>query len=230
MGDLVGKKILITSGPTRGPLDAIRYITNKSTGRLGVVMATQALSRGASVTFVYGKGSLTPDPGVVGAESFSRLRLLQVETVDELMEAIKEQLRRERYDAVLHSMAVLDYVPETYADEKTRSGKEEWWIRLVRTPKVVKVIKDLQPETILVGFKLEVDKTRHELIDAAHRSLTNNEADLVLANDLREIEQGRHVGYMVNQAGDVEDMAEGKQEIARMLLNAVADRTRSHSG
>lgn len=230
MGDLVGKKILITSGPTRGPLDAIRYITNKSTGRLGVVMATQALSRGASVTFVYGKGSLTPDPEVVGAESFSRLRLLQVETVDELMEAIKEQLRRERYDAVLHSMAVLDYVPETYADEKTRSGKEEWWIRLVRTPKVVKVIKELQPETILVGFKLEVDKTRPELIEAAHRSLTNNKADLVLVNDLREIEQGHHVGYMVNQAGDVEDTAEGKQEIARMLLDAVAERTKSHSG
>lgn len=221
---------MITSGPTRGPLDAIRYITNKSTGRLGVIMAIEALSRGAWVTFVYGKGSLIPDPEGVGADSFSRLKLLQVETVPDLLEAMKEELREEQYDAVLHSMAVLDYVPERYADEKTPSGKNEWWIRLVRTPKVVKIVKDSQPETVLVSFKLEVDKTKQELIQAAHRSLTENRADLVLVNDLRQIEQGHHVGYIVNPAGDVEGVAEGKEEIARMLLDAVAERTKSHSG
>lgn len=227
MEDLIGKRILITSGPTRGPIDAVRYITNKSTGRLGVIIARQALLRGASVTFIYGKGSLTPDAEELGPEAFSRLRLVQIETVEELLEVMKGELEADQYDAVLHSMAVLDYVPDRYAEEKTRSGEEEWWVRLVRTPKVVRVVKELQPETMLVSFKLEVGKTKEQLIEAAHRSLVANRADLVLVNDLVEIEQGHHVGYMINPAGEVEGVAEGKEEIARKLLDAVAEMTKS---
>jgi phosphopantothenoylcysteine synthetase/decarboxylase len=226
MGDLVGRRILITSGPTRGPLDAVRYITNKSTGRLGVILAREALSRGAEVTFVYGKGSLVPDADELSPELSSRLRLVRIETVPELAEAMRDELDRDRYDAVLHSMAVLDYVPERYVDEKTRSGQEEWWMKLVRTPKVIKLIKEMQPRTMLVGFKLEVDKTEEELIRIAHQSLLANRADLVLANDLYQIEQGHHVGYLVGPAGEVEDVAEGKEEIARKLLDAVAERTK----
>lgn len=227
MEDLAGKSILITSGPTRGPIDAVRYITNKSTGLLGVIIATHALLRGASVTFIYGKGSLTPDAEELGPEAFSRLTLVQIETVEALLEAMKGTLEGDQYDAVLHSMAVLDYVPDRYVEEKRRSGEKEWWVRLVRTPKVVKVVKELQPETMLVSFKLEVGKTKDQLIEAAHRSLVANGADLVLANDLEEIEQGRHVGYMVNPAGEVEGVAEGKEEIARQLLDAVAEMTKS---
>jgi phosphopantothenoylcysteine synthetase/decarboxylase len=223
--DLFGRRIMITSGPTRGPIDAVRYVTNKSTGRLGVIMALEALSRGATVTFIYGKGSLIPEAAEVGQEALSRLGLVQIETVDELLEVMRDELAREQYDAVLHSMAVLDYVPATYVEEKTRSGQEEWWIRLVRTPKVIKVIKELQPDTMLISFKLEVDKSREELIEAAHQSLRSNRADLVLVNDLQEIEQGHHVGYIVNPAGNVESVVEGKKEIASKLLDAVAERT-----
>ena len=226
MEGLVGKRILITSGPTRGPLDAVRYITNKSTGRLGVILAREALFRGACVTFVYGKGSLLPEADELGPEPFSRLKLVEIETVFELAEAMRDQLETERYDAVLHSMAVLDYVPERYIEEKTRSGQDEWWIKLVRTPKVIKLIKELQPQTLLVSFKLEVHKSEEELIRIAHQSLLANRADLVLANDLYQIEQGRHVGYIVNPAGEVEGVVEGKEEIARKLLDAVAESTR----
>lgn len=224
--DLVGKRLLITSGPTRAPIDAVRYLSPKSTGRLGTIMAQEALSRGAEVTFIYGKGSATPDADELGQEASSRLKLVEIETVDELLATMKEELERQRYDAVLHSMAVLDYVPDKYVAEKTPSGQEEWWIRLVRTPKVVRVIKELQPETMLVSFKLEVGKSREELIEAAHRSLQANRADLVLANDLKEIEQGHHVGYIVNPAGGVEGVVEGKEEIAHTLLDAVAERTK----
>jgi len=226
MGGLIGKRILITSGPTRGPLDAVRYITNKSTGRLGVILAREALSRGARVTFIYGKGSLVPDADELGPDPFSRLKLVEIETVPELLEVMRGELEGEQYDAVLHSMAVLDYVPERSVEEKTRSGQDEWWIKLVRTPKVIKVIKELQPRTVLVGFKLEVNKSKEELIQIAHQSLLANRANLVLANDLQQIEQGRHVGYIVNPAGEVEGVVEGKEAIARKLLDAVAERMR----
>lgn len=230
MGDFAGKRILITSGPTRGPVDAVRYVTNKSTGRLGVMLAREALSRGATVTFVYGKGSLVPDALDLGSELFARLRSVQIETVPELAQTMRAELEKDRYDVVLHSMAVLDYVPERYVDEKTRSGQDEWWIKLVRTPKVVTLIKELQPNTVLVSFKMEVDKPEKELIEIAHHSLLANRADLVLANDLHQIEQGHHVGYIVNSSGDVEAVAEGKAEIARKLLDAVAERMRPVDG
>ena len=224
MGDLDGKRILITSGPTRGPIDAIRYVTNKSTGRLGMIMAVQALARGASVTFLYGKGSLVPAPDIVGDEAMSRLTLREVETVDQLLKVLQEELTRVRYDAVLHSMAVLDYVPEEYVSAKTPSGQDEWWVRLVKTPKVIKVIKQLQPETLLVSFKLEVGKSREELIEAAYRSLVSNGSDYVLANDLLDVESGHHTGYLVNSAGQVEAAVEGKEAIARRLLDTIAGR------
>jgi phosphopantothenoylcysteine synthetase/decarboxylase len=222
VGDLGGKRILITSGPTRGPIDAIRYVTNKSTGRLGMIMAVQALARGASVTFLYGKGSLVPAPDLVGEEAMSRLTLREVETVDQLLQVVQEELTRTRYDAVLHSMAVLDYAPEEYVSSKTPSGQEEWWVRLVKTPKVIKVIKQLQPETLLVSFKLEVGKSREELIEAAHRSLISNGSDYVLANDLLDVESGHHIGYLVNPVGQVEAAVEGKEAIARRLLDTIA--------
>jgi phosphopantothenoylcysteine synthetase/decarboxylase len=130
---------------------------------------------------------------------------------------------------VLHSMAVLDYVPETYVEEKTPSGQGEWWIKLVRTPKVIKEIKDLQPASLLISFKLEAGKSKEELIDAAHRSLLANRADLVLANDLRDVEQGHHVGYLVGPTGEVVAVAEGKEEIARSLLDAVSERLKSET-
>jgi phosphopantothenoylcysteine synthetase/decarboxylase len=229
VGDLAGTRILITSGGTRGPIDAVRYIANKSTGRLGMLMAVEALSRGAEVTFVYGKDSLVPDAEMLGEEALSRLRLREIETIDELQAVMMEELRRDPFDAVLHCIAVLDYVPERYVEEKTPSGQKEWWVKLVRTPKVIKLIKELQPSSLLISFKLEVGKSREELVDAACRSLVANGADLVLANDLREIEQGRHVGYLVNQAAELEAVAEGKEAIARLLLDAVAQRVKAHT-
>ena len=227
MRDLAGKMILITSGPTRGPIDAVRYITNKSTGRLGVLMAAEALRRGAIVTFVYGRGSRVPDDEPLATETMTRLRLREVETVDDLLEVMKEELERQPYDAVLHSMAVLDYVPESYEDSKTPSGQDEWVVRLVRTPKVIKIIKELQPKSLLIGFKLEAGTSREELVEAAHRSLLANRADLVLANDLRDVEHGHHIGYLVGPDGNVEAVAEGKAEIARVLLDAVSTRLKA---
>jgi phosphopantothenoylcysteine synthetase/decarboxylase len=225
--DLADKRILITSGPTRGPIDAIRYVTNKSTGRLGQLMAIQALERGAAVTFVCGKGSLAPQDNLVDPEAMSRLKVTEIETVDDLLEAIRNELRTREYDAVLHSMAVLDYVPEEFEPTKTPSGHEEWWVKLVRTPKVIKVIRELQPNTLLVGFKLEVGRSREELVRAAHQSLLSNGADYVLANDLVDVERGHHIGYLVNAAGKVEAVVEGKENIARLLLDVVA--ASSHS-
>ena len=219
-GKLSGKRVLVTSGPTRAPIDAVRYITNKSTGRLGALITEEALREGAEVTYIYGKGSVLPQV----AESTS-LRLVEVETVPELMERVRAELDGTNYHAIIHSMAVLDYVPQAPQEEKVPSGQEEWQIRLVKTPKVIKMIRDLNPQAFLVGFKLEVGSREEELIDIAHRSLLTSRADLVVANDLLQIERGNHVGYLVNPEGEVVARAEGKEEIARRLVEIIVQKS-----
>lgn len=214
-------KILITSGPTRGPIDVIRYITNKSTGRLGTEIAKEALNQGAHVTFIYGKGSIVPDIKDMEKNLYLNLKLIEIITVDDLIKSISQELKQERYDAIIHSIAVLDYVPDKYISDKVASGKDEWIIRLIKTPKVIKMIKDMNPNTFLVGFKLEVDKTKEELVKIAHETLLKSNADLMVANDLIDLEKGDHVAYFVNPEGEVIDTQNGKKNIAKKLIKIV---------
>lgn len=211
---LQGKRILITAGPTRAPLDAVRYITNKGTGRTGAAMAEEAIGRGAHITFVYGRPSQMP---VVRGHTRDHLTLIGVDTVDDLVSVFRQEIPK-RYDAVIHNMSVLDFQPDTVRQEKTSSGVEEWIVRLVPTPKVVALVKNLAPETFLVAFKLEVGKTREELRTIAYDFLKKNRCDLVIANDLRQIEGGEHTGYFVTPEGSIAKTAVGKEAIARDLV------------
>ncbi len=209
------KKLLITSGPTRAPLDAVRYITNKATGRLGVLIAEEALRRGADVTFVYGRPSQIP---VVRGGAHDHLTLAAVETVHDLIAVFRRELPR-GYDAVIHPMAVLDFEPAEVRDEKMGSQVKEWVVRLVPTPKAIKLVKELAPKTFLVGFKLEVDKELSELRAIALDFLKRNSCDLVVANDLRQIEGGQHTGHFITPRGEVVQVAVGKEAIARALVD-----------
>ncbi len=212
---LTDKKLLITAGPTRAPLDAVRYITNKATGRLGVLIAEEALRRGADVTFVYGRPSQVP---VVRGGAHDHLTLAAVETVHDLIAVFRRELPR-GYDAVIHNMAVLDFEPAEVRDEKTGSQMKEWVVRLVPTPKAIKLVKELAPKTFLVGFKLEVGKALPEFLAIAQEFLKRNTCDLVVANDLRTIEGGQHTGHFITPRGEVVQVAVGKEAIARALVD-----------
>lgn len=216
---LGGKRILITSGPTRAPLDAVRYISNKSSGRTGALIAELAVQAGARVTFVYGRGSQLPQPRARARDS---LRLIPIETVHDLIAVFRAELPT-GYDAVVHPMAVLDFAPAEVRREKVASD-EEWVVRLVPTPKAIRLVKELSPQTLLIGFKLEIGKSPEELVRIAHESLLRNGADIMVANDLAEIERGVHRGYFVGPHGQVLRVAVGKEEIARAVLEVLEDR------
>ena len=217
---LHGRRILVTSGPTRAPLDAVRFFTNKSTGRLGSLLAEAAVQSGAEVTFVYGRGSETP--AVRGGQR-DHLRLLPIDTVDDLIAVFKQELPT-GFDAVVHAMAVLDFAPAEVREEKTSSDLSEWIVRLIPTPKAARLVKDLAPKTFFVGFKLEVGKRQADLIEIAQVWRSHNRADIVVANDLRDIERGTHIGYIVGTDGTVEGIAEGKEAIARTLVDLLGQR------
>jgi phosphopantothenate---cysteine ligase (CTP) len=180
-----------------------------------MLIAEAAVQAGAEVTFLYGRVSETPK--IRGGQR-DHLRLLPVDTVNDLIAAFKEELPT-RYDAVIHAMAVLDFAPAEVREEKTSSELSEWVIRLTPTPKAARLIKSLAPETFFVGFKLEVGKEKEDLIEIARAWGIKNGADLVVANDLRDIEGGLHIGYLVRPTGAVEGIAEGKEAIARMLID-----------
>ena len=209
------RRILITSGPTRAPLDAVRFFTNKSTGRLGSLIAEAAIQQEADVAFVYGRGSDIP---TVRGGQRDHLRLLPIDTVDDLIAVFRRELPA-GYDAVVHAMAVLDFAPAQVREEKTSSDLSEWTVRLIPTPKAARLIKELAPETFFVAFKLEVGKPKDELVEIATEWAAHNRADLVVANDLRDIERGTHIGYLVDSTGRVTEVAKGKEAIARALVD-----------
>jgi phosphopantothenate---cysteine ligase (CTP) len=212
---LAGRRILVTSGPTRAPLDAVRFLTNKSTGRLGSLIAEAAVQAGGDVAFVYGRGSETP---TVRGGHRDHLRLLAIDTVDDLIAVFRKELQA-GYDAVIHAMAVLDFAPATVREEKTSSELPDWTIHLTPTPKAARLVKELAPRAFFVGFKLEVGRDREALIETARSWGSKNGADLVVANDLRDIERGAHTGYLVDADGHVDAVVEGKEAIARALVD-----------
>lgn len=219
-------KILITSGPTRAPLDAMRFISNRSTGRFGVLLAREALRRGAQVTFIYGRGSAVP-------KSHPRLRLVAVETNAEVANALRRHLRRRSqskvggFDAVIHAMALLDFQPAALRRGKTPTlskrgdRKGVWNLKLVPTPKIISQIKKWAPQTKLVGFKLEIGVSQAELLRRARRLLRESHADYVLANQLTEGCDSRHAGILLDRNGRVVTKARGKENLAKLILRNI---------
>ena len=220
---LSGKRVLITSGPTRANIDAVRYISNRSTGRLGRRIAMEALAAGARVSLLAGPDSAVPAREDLPDAEWSRLRVVGVETVFDLLRVLQQELMApERYDAVLHAMAVLDYIPEHEESAKLPSDKETWTLRLRRTPKIIRRVKDWSPRSYLVGFKLEVGKSEERLAEIATAFLRESRADLVVANDLTQIRDEEHPALIVGRSGNVLARPRTKSEIARDLCRVLA--------
>lgn len=213
---------MITSGPIRGYIDAVRYLSNKSTGVLGAAIAMEALKRDASVTFVYGTGSAIPDTDLLNKNHTSRFTPIEVETIDDLLTVVQKKVKGKPFNAIVHTMAVLDYIPEKQSGGKIPSNQDRLTVTFVRTPKVIKLIRTLWPQTYLVGFKLEVGLSSDELIARAYTSLQENRADLVVANNQNEIVGGKHYAYLINAEKEVESCCETKQEISNVLMDLIA--------
>ncbi len=222
MGSLVGRHVLITSGPTRGYIDAVRYISNTSTGKLGAMIATELLKSGACVTFIYGIGSSIPDIALLDKDYARRLMLVEVETIDNLATMLQEKLKDNSFDAIVHAMAVIDYTPEARSNGKIPSNKDTLVVTFVRAPKILKLIRKLWPHAFLISFKLEVGLSRDKLVERAYTSLIENGADLVVANNQDEIAGNKHKAYLVNSQKNIESCCETKQDIAKELVAEIS--------
>lgn len=201
--------ILITSGPTKAFIDKIRYISNYSTGKLGTLIAKEFLKKGNKVTFIYGKGSLHPHA--------MNLRLVEVQTVNDLTNILKKELKKS-YDVIIHSMAILDYVPLKQFKIKVKSEKKIWNLKLVRTPKIIKLIKKISPKSILIGFKLEYNLKKKKLIESAIDLVKESKADYIVANDYKYIEHRKYVASILSGNGLIKDDIIGKENVAKEIV------------
>ena len=215
-------RVLVTSGPTRAYIDRIRYIANTSSGALGSRIVAALADVGLPVVHLHGYGSEIPDPG--GRPGL--IESVPVTTVDDLIQAIHECARAGDVTAVVHAMAVLDYVPESRFDGKKKSGDDIWDIRLVRTPKVIGMMRELLPDAFFVGFKLETGVSEQGLRESALRLLDAHGLDLVVANDLERVGPKRHEAVCFGKDGLTLGRFSTKDEIAGFIAGEIAGRRR----
>jgi phosphopantothenoylcysteine decarboxylase/phosphopantothenate--cysteine ligase len=172
---LAGKRVLITAGPTIELIDSVRVITNKSTGKTGVLLAAELVSAGCKVTMVYGPGTTRPPKGA---------NVIPVNTIQEMFDATTKELRRKKFDVVIMAAAAADYTTQTQSKAKIKSTKERLVIKLRRAPKIIDQIKRLQKDVFLVGFKAEANVSKQKLIESARNKLRESQADMIIANDI----------------------------------------------
>ncbi len=169
--DLEGKTVLVTAGPTREAIDPVRYISNRSTGKMGCSIAKMAMLRGAKVVLVAGPMAVTPPPFV---------EVVPVESAEEMYNAVTANA--EKADLVFKAAAVADYTPETYSDDKVKKTDGDMTIPLQRTKDILKYLGENKREgQILCGFSMET----RDLIENSAKKLKKKNLDMVCANNLK---------------------------------------------
>lgn len=199
---LKGQQVLITAGPTQGPIDAVRYVSSTSSGSLGSEIADLLYLSGCEVHVLLGKGSSrTP--------MFAPIDWIQ--TPNELRVAVEKEAPNA--DIIIFAAAVLDYVPKDPKAVKTPSGLSEWTIELKQTPKIINLVKQLSPKSILVGFKLLVGVSDQALLEEGKNRLQN--VDILVANDLRKVSEHTHEALVFTK--NRIQRASNKRQIAQLV-------------
>jgi phosphopantothenoylcysteine decarboxylase/phosphopantothenate--cysteine ligase len=214
--DLAGKRLVVTAGPTYEPIDPVRFVGNRSSGKMGIALAAAAQRRGAEVTLILGPSAVPPPVGV---------EVNNVETATQLQWALANATKRA--DAVIMTAAVADYRPAKEAKEKLKRGElgKKTQVELVANPDLLAELgaKRKGKTPLLVGFAAETQN----LIENARDKLRAKKCDLVVANDVGEPNAGfavdtNHVHLVDAKA--VVDVAPGpKSEVAHRILDKVVE-------
>jgi phosphopantothenoylcysteine decarboxylase / phosphopantothenate---cysteine ligase len=209
--DLTGRRLLITSGPTHEPIDPIRFVGNRSTGKMGAALAAEALGRGAVVTVVLGPGASVP-PGV---------EVVAVQTAEEMRDAVLS--RFEDTDAVVMAAAVADFRPKAIAESKLKKDSGVPELILEPTPDILRELGERRTDQVLVGFAAETD----DLERAGRSKLGSKRLDLVVVNLVGQA--GTGFGADTNEAmllaasgDDVPLRRWTKRELAGAVIDRVA--------
>ena len=204
--DYFGKRIMITAGPTHEPIDPVRYIGNRSTGRMGIALATAALMRGASVTLVLGPTDLDAPAGC---------DVVRVQTASDMLGAAETTFPH--CDVAICAAAVADYTPRHPADHKMKKALEPLdTIELVETVDILARLSAEKADRVVVGFAAETN----DVVSFAQQKLSRKHCDLIVANDVSRSDSG--FGTDTDKAWFV--LSNGVEELPVLSKQALADR------
>jgi len=207
--DLAGERLLITAGPNREPIDPVRYISNRSSGKMGYALARAGLRRGAAVALVSGPTALEPP---------SAARLISVTTAAEMRRAVLDEFPK--CTAVIMAAAVSDYRPLEYSSAKMKRSKKPLELRLEPNPDILKEIGAMKGGKLLVGFAAESD----DLADNARKKLQEKNLDMIVANDVTQEGSGfdgdTNIATIVERGGATRALPlMTKDELADQILD-----------
>jgi len=214
--DLDGVRMIVTAGATREPIDAVRFLSNPSTGKMGCAIASAAIERGAEVVLVCGHIDVNPPSGA---------KVISVDTTERMLEAMLEELSRERCDVVIGAGAPCDFRPVKAAEGKLRRIEHDRLvIELEPTPDIMAAIRERYKDLLLVGFAAEYGEPISGAIEKMHRK----GLDMIVANDITR--QGAGFGVdtnivtIIRADGKREDLPMmSKLEVAHRLLDHVCE-------
>lgn len=210
--DLKGKKVLVTAGPTIAPIDPVRYITNRSTGKMGYAIAEEARDRGAEVILITGPTSIEKPFGV---------KIVEVKTNEEMMNSVLEYF--EEADIVVKSAAVADYKPKNYSDRKIKKSEEYINLEFEKDNDILKRLGEIKTNQILIGFAAE----SHDLIENARNKLQRKNLDYIVANDITKTgfaSDNNKVAILCRNGKEINLEEMTKREVARELFNLIMNK------
>lgn len=209
--DMIGKKVLVTAGPTISPIDPVRFLTNRSTGKMGYAIAEEARDRGAEVTLVSGPTNLAVPIGV---------NFIRVGTNQEMYDSVLNQF--EYQDIVIKSAAVGDYRIKEYSSSKIKKKEDALSLNFVKDNDILKKLGELKKQQILVGFAAETD----DLIQNAEEKLHKKNLDYIVANDVASQDTGfasdENKVFIISKEGNTVQLEKmPKRMVARELFNLI---------
>lgn len=213
--DLEGKKALVTAGPTHEPLDPVRYISNHSSGKMGIAISEELARRGASVQLVIG-----PTSSIVTNKA---VKVQKVETAEEMYEACVKEF--EKADIAVMSAAVADYTPSRKSTQKIKKNAETFSLELSSTRDILKTLGEKKYNgQLLIGFALETNNERENAIS----KLKSKNADLIVLNSMNDV--GAGFGFNTNKitifekgGNEIQFDRKPKQQVAKDIVDRIVN-------
>ncbi|MCX0384305.1 bifunctional phosphopantothenoylcysteine decarboxylase/phosphopantothenate--cysteine ligase CoaBC [Clostridium perfringens] len=212
--DLLGKKVVVTAGPTMVPIDPVRILTNRSSGKMGYSIAEEARDRGAEVVLISGPTSLRKPNGI---------KVIDIKTNEDMFNAIKNEFKDA--DIVIKSAAVADYKAKNYSNEKIKKTGDDLKLIFERDRDILKTLGDMKKNQILVGFAAESSNLKEN----AKGKLDRKNLDYIVANDISKPETGfasdENKVTIISKSGEEVSLEKmSKREVAKNIFDIIKGR------
>ncbi|PWX65444.1 bifunctional phosphopantothenoylcysteine decarboxylase/phosphopantothenate--cysteine ligase CoaBC [Clostridium perfringens] len=212
--DLLGKKVVVTAGPTMVPIDPVRILTNRSSGKMGYSIAEEARDRGAEVVLISGPTSLRKPNGI---------KVIDIKTNEDMFNAIKNEFKDA--DIVIKSAAVADYKAKNYSNEKIKKTGDDLNLIFERDRDILKTLGDMKENQILVGFAAESSNLKEN----AKGKLDRKNLDYIVANDISKPETGfasdENKVTIISKSGEEVSLEKmSKREVAKNIFDIIKGR------